>query len=76
MGLCWNHTVTRTKQGSVGVIWAQQERSSGRTTAEWRVKGWVGGGNVWVGIAVKVLIVSQQSLTSTLNVQQTWLSSN
>lgn len=57
MGLCWNHTVTRTKQGSVGVIWAQQERSSGRTEAGWRVKGWAGG-PVWVGIAVRVLIVS------------------
>lgn len=26
MDLCWNHTVTRTKQGSVGVIWAQREK--------------------------------------------------
>lgn len=72
MGLCWNHTVTRTKQGSVGVIWAQQESSSGRTTGGRRVKGsvcvCVEGG---VGVAVKVLIVSRQSLTNTLNVQQT-----
>lgn len=57
MGLCWNHTVTRTKQGSVGVIWAQQERGSGRTTAGRGVKGWLGG-TVRVGVAVKVLIVS------------------
>lgn len=26
MGVCWNHTVTRTKQGSVGVIRAQREK--------------------------------------------------
>lgn len=55
MGLCWNHTVTRTKQGSVGVIWAQQEKSSGRTTG---MCVCVGGETAWVGIAVKVLIVS------------------
>ena len=44
MGLCWNHTATRTKQGSVGVIWAQQEDNS------WvEVKGWAGGGGKRVG---------------------------
>lgn len=68
-GLCWNHTATRTKQGSVGVIWAQQERSCGRGQQSGGGKGAVGDrerggegeervGNVWVGIAVKVLIVS------------------
>lgn len=58
MGLCWNHTATKTKQGSKGVIWAQQEISLG----EQQLGGGKGMGGcrwgVWVGIAVKVLIVS------------------
>lgn len=52
MGPWWNHTETRTKQGSEGVNLGTAGEKSGRTTA-----GWVGG-TMWVDIAVKVLIVS------------------
>lgn len=50
MGLCWNHTVTRTKQGSVGVIWAQQDSSSGRDNSWTQSKrGDSGGGGAGMG---------------------------
>lgn len=57
----------RTKQGSVGVIWAQQDSSSGKDNSwRWRRSA---GGDVRVGCSrYKVLIESWQSLTSTPSV--------
>lgn len=53
------HTATKTKQGSKGVIWAQQEISlGGQQLGGSKGMGGCVGGVVWVGIAVKVLIVS------------------